>query len=376
MINSRYEDTPGALLRTLKNSSLTRHWHHCTYATTFAAQRTYSMRPKPSYRPIANGGRPVLSVENTPPGKIRFLSMPSPEVEAECIASWISELIKSGLSINTIANGEDASVVPEDVAVFGRTRWTLAPVVEALTRAGIEFVVQTEAGVFLPEPEGRLFVDCLAFGMNRKDLPAVRRAVDELRELSSGEAGLAADPLEALASVANDALNAVARLVKRGLEGSAGFEDAMGQVAVVGNTHGWPEGAGTLSAAWRDYRVMTTTHDRTPAGFLAHLAKIQRTRPTDPGVRMLTIDRAKGLEFKAVALVGARDGLIPHYRATSASEQREERRRLYVAMTRASRELFVTWPTTTVDRYGRTHSQAPSPFIAESGLLDTDVAFT
>ena len=327
-------------------------------------------------RPIANGGRRVLSPENTPPGKVTVVPMPSPEVEADRIVSWICELIKSGLSIDTVANGEDASIVPEDIAVFGRTRWTLAPVVEALTRAGIEVVVQTEAKVFLPEPEARLFADCLAFGVNRNDLPAVRRAVDELRELSSSDAGLPADPLEALDSVASDALNAVAHLVKRGLEGSAGFEDAMEEVADVGNRHGWSEGAATLSEAWQDYRAMTTIHDRTPEGFLAHLARVQRTRPTDSGVRMLTIDRAKGLEFKAVALVGARDGLIPHYRATSASEQKEERRRLYVAMTRAFRELLVTWPTTTVDRYGRTHSQAPSRFIAEAGLLETGVTST
>jgi DNA helicase-2/ATP-dependent DNA helicase PcrA len=89
-------------------------------------------------------------------------------------------------------------------------------------------------------------------------------------------------------------------------------------------------------------------------------------------VRLLTIDRAKGLEFKAVALVGVRDGLIPHYRANSPHENKEERRRLYVAMTRAARELVVTWPTETVDRYGRTHWQAPSRFLVDAGLLGAE----
>ena len=90
---------------------------------------------------------------------------------------------------------------------------------------------------------------------------------------------------------------------------------------------------------------------------------------------MLTIDRAKGLEFKAVALVGARDGLIPHYRAESLHEQNEDRRRLYVAMTRASRELLVSWPTTTYDRFGRSHTQVPSRFLVEAELVNGGVAY-
>ena len=72
-----------------------------------------------------------------------------------------------------------------------------------------------------------------------------------------------------------------------------------------------------------------------------------------------------------MALVGVRDGLIPHYRANTPLEHNEERRRLYVAMTRAARELVITWPTTTVDRYGRAHEQSPSPFLVEAGLLAT-----
>lgn len=103
-----------------------------------------------------------------------------------------------------------------------------------------------------------------------------------------------------------------------------------------------------------------------------HLVRLLRTRPTDPGVRLLTMDRAKGLEFKAVALVGVRDGQVPDYRANSSRERGEERRRLYVAMTRAARELVVTWPIATVDRFGRIHSQNPSPFLVEAGLLEAD----
>ena len=116
------------------------------------------------------GKRHVIALDSTPPGKVSFLPMASPEAEADWIASWVSKLLESGLGGDTVAQGEDPSVVPEDIAVAGRTRWTLAPVVEALTRLDIGFVAQTDARVFLPEPEARLFVDGLSFGVNNRGI--------------------------------------------------------------------------------------------------------------------------------------------------------------------------------------------------------------
>ena len=314
--------------------------------------------------------RRVAPLENAPPGKVSFLEMSTPEAEAEWIASWVSELLESGLGDHMVAEGEDPAVVPEDVAIAARTRWALPPVREALAERDLEFVVQTEARVFLPEAEARLFVDGLAFGANNRDSPAARRILEELHELTNNE--LPTDPLVALRYVANEALESLGKLVTRGLRGGDDFELTMDDLREVGREHGWAEGASTLSDVWRDYQAVTAVQDRSPQGYLVHLARTLRTLPSDPGVRLLTIDRAKGLEFKAVALVGVRDGQIPDYRANSSRERSEERRRLYVAMTRAARELVVTWPVRTRDRYGRVHWQRPSRFLVEAGLVNAD----
>lgn len=53
----------------------------------------------------------------------------------------------------------------------------------------------------------------------------------------------------------------------------------------------------------------------------------------------MTIHAAKGLEFDSVAIVDMYEGKMPFYRSTTAEELEEEKRKLYVAITRAKRIL-------------------------------------
>jgi DNA helicase-2/ATP-dependent DNA helicase PcrA len=62
------------------------------------------------------------------------------------------------------------------------------------------------------------------------------------------------------------------------------------------------------------------------------------------GVKLMTMHMAKGLEFDKVFIVGATEGIIPHQRSLSTPEEIEEERRLmYVAMTRARQELVISF---------------------------------
>ena len=97
--------------------------------------------------------------------------------------------------------------------------------------------------------------------------------------------------------------------------------------------------------------------ERTCAEFAAELR-----RRFDPGgdgargVHLLTYHRAKGLEFEAVFLPRLDEKELPSRQARGPEEQAEERRLLYVGITRAKRFLAVTW------------SRRPSPFLAELGI--------
>ncbi len=80
-------------------------------------------------------------------------------------------------------------------------------------------------------------------------------------------------------------------------------------------------------------------------------------------VTLATFHRAKGLEFDAVLLVALEEGLLPISHATSDEEVEEERRLLYVGVTRARRHLWLSWAQTRVGRSGRAQSRRPSRLL-------------
>jgi DNA helicase II / ATP-dependent DNA helicase PcrA len=102
--------------------------------------------------------------------------------------------------------------------------------------------------------------------------------------------------------------------------------------------------------------------------FLAHAVLESgegQADPYDDCVQMMTLHSAKGLEFPVVFLAGMEDGLFPHQRSVADLAGLEEERRLcYVGMTRAMRQLYLTYAEQRrlygVDNYGQ-----PSRFIGE-----------
>ena len=101
--------------------------------------------------------------------------------------------------------------------------------------------------------------------------------------------------------------------------------------------------------------------------FLDHVSLISDldSLKTDRGVSVMTLHSAKGLEFTAVALGGLEDGLLPHFNSQGAREDLEEERRLlYVGMTRARKRLFLA-NCRRRRIAGRYQDRIESPFVAE-----------
>lgn len=85
-------------------------------------------------------------------------------------------------------------------------------------------------------------------------------------------------------------------------------------------------------------------------------------------VTLMTIHAAKGLEFPSVVIVGLEHGLIPHERSIKSNDPKqleEERRLLFVGMTRAMRNLYMTTAQVRAER-GTPRITIPSTFLAET----------
>ncbi|MFT5883060.1 MAG: DNA helicase-2/ATP-dependent DNA helicase PcrA [Crocinitomicaceae bacterium] len=115
-----------------------------------------------------------------------------------------------------------------------------------------------------------------------------------------------------------------------------------------------------------------TSKKRTLQKFLNHMA-LQSDKDEDiekqKGVCMITLHASKGLEFPLVYLVGLENGILPHKRSLEEGTVDEERRLLYVGITRAQDEFTMTycaWRT----KYGDRVSCEPSIFLKELSFDD------
>ncbi|MEO6271361.1 MAG: UvrD-helicase domain-containing protein [Lautropia sp.] len=104
------------------------------------------------------------------------------------------------------------------------------------------------------------------------------------------------------------------------------------------------------------------------AGFLAHASLESGERQAGEGVdsiQMMTVHAAKGLEFNSVFVTGLEEGLFPHDNSAAQSDGLEEERRLmYVAITRARHRLYMSFSQTR-QLHGQTRYNLRSRFIGE-----------
>ena len=104
------------------------------------------------------------------------------------------------------------------------------------------------------------------------------------------------------------------------------------------------------------------------AAFLTHAALEAGDNQAQAGqdaVQLMTVHSAKGLEFDAVFITGLEEGLFPHENSLSDADGLEEERRLmYVAITRARQRLYISFSQTRM-LHGQTRYNVKSRFVEE-----------
>ncbi|RNB43720.1 ATP-dependent helicase [Agromyces tardus] len=143
---------------------------------------------------------------------------------------------------------------------------------------------------------------------------------------------------------------------------------------------GWtvqaPDGPGAVRARWESLNAIARLVDDAPEGTtFREFADDLRARaeahhePAVAAVTLATLHSAKGLEWDEVYLVGLTEGMLPIAYAKGLDAIDEERRLLYVGITRARRRLGLSWA-----RRGGAHrgEREPSRFLRELGIRTPD----
>ncbi|MCC3767434.1 ATP-dependent DNA helicase UvrD2 [Streptomyces sp. UNOC14_S4] len=157
--------------------------------------------------------------------------------------------------------------------------------------------------------------------------------------------------------------------------GLAGAPDMPSQVRAVLGTRGWtpgpPAGSGAVRGRWESLAALVRLAEdfarSRPGATLGDLYTELEERasaqhaPTVEGVTLASLHAAKGLEWDAVFLVGLTEGMLPITYAKTDEQIEEERRLLYVGVTRARRDLALSWSLSRTP--GGRASRRPTRFL-------------
>ncbi len=293
---------------------------------------------------LATGPRPIVAlVPHRPPGPAPTVSAHDDEVaEAQAVARGLRD-------------GHRPGVPWSQQAVLVRTNAQTAAVAEALVAAGIPHHVRG-SGSLLDQPEVRAALDGIrrapSLDVAIADLEAEvsRRAVPH--RSGSGDAGPDGDRDPDRTTVGDDpsTTDAPDSDEDSGVDPAAAFDDRAANVA-------------ELVRLGREYQALEPTADL--PGFLGWLTSTLRN--TDGAgrdrVEIVTFHAAKGLEWAIVHIAGLEVGLVPiHHAQDDPSAVDEERRLLYVALTRAREQLHCHWARRR--SFGsRSSRRSPSPWL-------------
>jgi len=311
--------------------------------------------------------------------------------EARFVAGEIERLVDEGCS-------------RDEVAVFYRTNAQSRVLEDTLVRYGVGY--QVIGGTkFYERAEVKDALSYLTVLVNGQDVVSFQRAAATPRRglgqttlaRLAGHANTLGEPLweiaresESVPGLGSAAVKAVGRfmsvmerLAERAESASVGdllqetldetgYLDALRAERTI-EADGRVENLEELVGVAREYDA--SAEEPSVEEFLQQVALFadQDSLEDDEGqVTLMTLHNAKGLEYPVVFVIGMEDGVFPHMRAVEAGDVEEERRLCYVGVTRAMRELYLTFARQRVLHGSRDHN-LPSRFLDEIPAQLTDV---
>jgi uncharacterized protein (TIGR00375 family) len=275
--------------------------------------------------------------------KINISRQRSDKSEAEFVARAIESMM-GGLRFFSI----DSDITPgdghaeinslSDFAVLCRIRQQMKAIEEAFHDHSIPYQTVEDMPFFRREPV-RSVIDLLKLSL-RPESEFLKSRLSDASRISSSEP----DRLTSLAQNTDSVKNLITRIVD----------------------HYYKEDKSSNEIVFKKLLSLADDFGNDTEAFLKFAALgigVDTYHPNTEAVTLMTLHAAKGLEFECVFIVGCENGLLPYSLfASQPSDTEEERRLLYVGMTRAKKHLFLSHS----DRrflIGREYNQERSPFL-------------
>ncbi len=251
-----------------------------------------------STEPIVALANTVLSV--AAPGEGGLISQVGSGPEP-VICEYDDEVAEANAVADAIAQWIAAGTEPGDIAILVRVNAIMPAFEEALAERGLPVVLRGGERFF--------------------DRGEVREAITRLRGAArSGE-----------------------------MSGEGLVDTVIAVLSAMGFTGEPPRTTGAVRERWESLASLVGLARQMPttslSDFMTELdsrAAIQHA-PAPEGITLATVHAAKGLEWQAVVVAGLAEGSFPHAQSMAGPALDEERRLFYVAVTRAKRELLLTW---------------------------------
>lgn len=114
---------------------------------------------------------------------------------------------------------------------------------------------------------------------------------------------------------------------------------------------------------WNKYVKQSVQGDRSLSYFRNQVSLGKLNTNNNSGISLLTVHMSKGLEFQVVFIVGMVDGTFPDYRVKTPAQEKEELNNMFVALTRAKRECYLTYPLIKDMPWGSSKRQIKSRYL-------------
>lgn len=313
-------------------------------------------------------GSNITAVNYKYEGELQAFSFIDELTEAKYIIDRICDLIKTG------HKDIQGKLELENFAVIARNKYALNQLEEQLTERGIDyFFKRSSLGISNESDYMKMFDWGMRLFINPKDIVHLNKLKNKLQSVDI--------PFSSNITIAQAELKKL-------------FEDYQ-LCGISQSMDYWKDSAFDLDKAfncieeqivsmndeehylisndiqqwrqhWKKYKNQVSREYRSLSSFRSYvsLGKTQDTS-NNTGISLLTAHMSKGLQYDVVFVIGLTEGTFPDYRAIGNDEMNQERNNFYVAVTRAKRLCYLTYPKKKKMPWGGERVQQKSQFLKE-----------